>query len=158
MAKSPAERLRKAERRLAKAQRKAVRARKAAAPVVRLAGPPRLPAPDLYDEALLTQATGGDEVAAGLLQKRGTAGVFVSYARHVLATCHEQGQRAYASGVLAALDDGFDELGRCRGPGSAHGEAAGPRGGGCGRVGAAAQGGGRGAPPRRVRHPRRARD
>jgi hypothetical protein len=116
MAKTPAERLGRAEAKMRKAARRVAKARRA----VNLAGgaavltpgraPSPLPAPDEYDHHLMVKASGGDEIARELLRKRGTDGVFVSYARHVLETQTDPGQRAYAAGVLAQLADG-DEFG-----------------------------------------------
>ena|SRR5690242_966266 len=124
--KTPAERLEKAEKRARKAQRKLAAERRAAnlggqpsgAAVDLAAGAgsltpgqasPLLPAPDEYDSHLLGKAAGGDEVARELLRRRGTDGVFASYARHVLAKSTDPGQRSYAAGVLAALDESYDE-------------------------------------------------
>jgi hypothetical protein len=115
VSKSPAEKLLKAEKRARKAARRAAEARRAmnlaAGTAVLTPGPAPspLPAPDAYDEHLMAKAAGGDEIALQLLRKRGTDGVFASYARHVLAKSTDPGQRAYAAGVLAQLDEDFDE-------------------------------------------------
>jgi hypothetical protein len=115
MSKTPAQKLaaaeakeRKAARRLAKARR-AMNLAAAAAPAS--PGGPSLPAPDPYDDHLMVKAAGGDALARELLRKRGTDGVFASYARHVLAKSTDPGQRAYAAGVLAQLDEDFDPYG-----------------------------------------------
>ena len=127
MSKSPAERLAKAERRAAKAQRALAARRRAvnlggmppgaavdpaagiAARLTPGRGPSPLPVtPDEYDHHLLGKAAGGDEVSREMLRRRGTDGVFTSYARHVLAKSTDPGQRAYAAGLLAALDEDFD--------------------------------------------------
>jgi hypothetical protein len=73
--------------------------------------PSLLPVPDAYDEHLLGKAAAGDPVARELLRKRGTDGVLASYAQHVLDRSTDQGQRAYAAGVRAALDAAFDPYG-----------------------------------------------
>ena len=116
MSKTPAERVVQAERKAQKAQRRVAEARRAAnlgaqPPGAPAAALPALPAPDAYDDHLMVKAAGGDEVARELLHKRGTDGVLASYARHVLAKSTDPGQRAYAAGVLATLDEGFDEYG-----------------------------------------------
>ena len=134
VSKSPVEKLAKAERRARKAQRELAAARRSVnlggmppgAAVGRAAGaglhspdPPLLPAPDVYDDHLLGKAAGGDEVARELLHRRGTDGIYVSYARHVLKTATDPAMRAHASGVLATLDADFDEFGpQPRGVGS----------------------------------------
>ena len=114
MSKTLAERLEKAERKARKAARRAADARRALNLAAGASLPPgRAPSllvPDPYDDHLMTKAAGGDPIARELLRKRGTDGVFVSYARHVLETQTDPGQRAYAAGVLAQLADG-DEFG-----------------------------------------------
>ena len=114
MSKTLAERLAKAERKARKAARRAAEARRAAnaagaASLTPGQAPSPLPAPDEYDHHLMAKAAGGDPIARELLRKRGTDGVFASYARHVLAKSTDPGQRAYASGLLAQLDEDFDE-------------------------------------------------
>ena len=118
MSKTPAERLAKAERQARKAARKAADARRAmnlaAGPGPggqRPALPRALPAPDAYDDHLLGKAAGGDGVARELLHRRGTDGIYASYARHVLKTATDPAMRSHAAGVLAALDEDFDEFG-----------------------------------------------
>ena len=137
MSKTPAEKLAKAERRARKAQRDLAAARRSvnlggqppgaavdpATGRARLTpgrGPSPLPVPDVYDDHLLGKAAGGDGVARELLHRRGTDGIYVSYARHLLKTATDPAMRAHAAGVLAALDESFDEFGPLpRGAGSA---------------------------------------
>ena len=102
-----------AERKARKQQRRVAEARRAAnlgaqPPGAPAAALPALPAPDPYDDHLVVKAAGGDGVAAELLRKRGTAGIYASHARHVLGTCTDPAQRAYAAGVLASLDEDYD--------------------------------------------------
>jgi len=108
------------ERRAGKAARKLSRARYAAAEMRHAAGmtgapaasgPVPLPAPDAFDDHLLGKAAGGDGPSRELLRKRGTDGIYASYARHILAQATDPGLRAQAAGVLAALDDSFDPYG-----------------------------------------------
>jgi len=117
------------ERRARKAQRKLSAARYAQAELRHASGmtdapaasgPVPLPAPEPYDDHLMSKAAGGDGVARELLRRRGTDGVYASYARHVLAQATDPGLRAQAAGVLAALDEDFDPYGPMpRGAGSA---------------------------------------
>jgi hypothetical protein len=122
MSKSPAERLAKAERKARKQQRRVAEARRAANLGAQPPGAPAaaLPAPDPYDDHLLGKAAGGDEVARELLRRRGTDGIYASYAWHVLTTATDPAMRAHAAGVLGALDESFDEYAPLpRGAGSA---------------------------------------
>ena len=113
MSKSPAEKLAKAEQRARKAARRAAEARKAmnlaagAASLTPGQAPSPLPAPDAYDDHLLGKAAGGDGVARELLHRRGTDGIYASYARHVLAKSTDPGQRAHAAGVLGRIGRGL---------------------------------------------------
>jgi len=117
------------DRRADKAARKLSRARYAAAEMRHASGmtggpassgPVPLPATEPYDDHLLGKAAGGDGVARELLRKRGTDGIYASYARHILTSATDPGLRAQAAGVLAALDEDFDPYGPMpRGAGSA---------------------------------------